>query len=98
MRGSSTGPPFPLVQYSSIPRNARVLTGCVITEKIEDDARALKGFTTPSLTSVPGGSSMYFITTTTFLLTNPLVGLYVVNVLAQDLLLGNNIQFVETSE
>ncbi|KAG0698336.1 hypothetical protein DFH29DRAFT_105760 [Suillus ampliporus] len=47
--------------------------------------QSLEGLTTPAIVSAPNGSSMYFITTTTFMLTN--LALYVANVFAQDLLL-----------
>lgn len=46
---------------------------------------SLQGFTTSSITSVPNGSSKYFVAPTTFMLTN--LALYISNVLAQDLLL-----------
>lgn len=46
---------------------------------------SLQGFTTASITSIPHGSSIYFVTPTTLMLTN--LALFVSNVLAQDLLL-----------
>lgn len=46
---------------------------------------SLQGFTTSSITSIPNGSSKYFVAPTTFMLTN--LALFVSNVLAQDLLL-----------
>ncbi|KAG1802078.1 uncharacterized protein HD556DRAFT_796408 [Suillus plorans] len=51
---------------------------------------SLQGLTTPSIIAVPNGSSIYFVSPTTFMLTN--LGLYVSNVLAQDLLLVSNIR------
>lgn len=46
---------------------------------------SLQGFTSPSIKSIPFGSSMYFVSPTTLMLTN--LALYVSNVAAQDLLL-----------
>ncbi|KAG1835432.1 hypothetical protein EV424DRAFT_806 [Suillus variegatus] len=46
---------------------------------------SLQGLTTPSIIAVPNGSSIYFVSPTTFMLTN--LGLFLCNVLAQDLLL-----------
>ncbi|KAG2159417.1 uncharacterized protein EDB93DRAFT_1115644 [Suillus bovinus] len=46
---------------------------------------SLQGFTTPSITSVPNGSNIYVVSPTSFMLTN--LSLFLLNVLAQDLLL-----------
>jgi len=75
-----------LLQHSSVLNSAiRILyASCILHISISTAhniitlLQSLRGFTTSAITSVPGGSSMYFITPTPLMVTNSI--LYVVNV------------------